>query len=102
MNTNNEILPFVNAFIPSAQKWILHWLWTNAYPELLESDALKLTKMILVDQNKNNWIAVISNVWPNNTIYGDALARLCKRYHIDRNILNTLVSHLHTVADTEF
>ena len=26
MNTNNEILPFVNVFIPSAQKCVFHWL----------------------------------------------------------------------------
>ena len=44
MNTNNEILPFVSAFTPSAQKWVFRRLWTDAYPELLDSDALKPTK----------------------------------------------------------
>ena len=76
MNTNNEILPFVNAFIPSAQKWGFHWLWTNAYPKLLDSDAFKLTKMSLVDQNKNNGITLTSNLWPTNARYGTALAPL--------------------------
>ena len=72
MNTNNELLPFVRAFIPSAQKWVFHWLWTNGYPEFLDSDALKLTKRSLVDQNKNNWIALTSNLWLKNARYGTA------------------------------
>ena len=74
MNKSNEILPLVNAFIPSAQKWVFHWLWTGTCPELLDSDALKLIHMILVDQNKNNWIALTSNLWPKNARYGTALA----------------------------
>ena len=52
MNTHNEIVLFVNAFIPSAQKWLFYWLWTDAPAQLLDGDALKSTKMILVDQNK--------------------------------------------------
>ena len=54
MNTNKEILLFMNAFIPSAQKLVCYFLWTGTYPQLLDSDSLRLTKLILVDQNKNN------------------------------------------------
>ena len=77
-------------------------MWTNAYPELLDSDALKLTKMILVDQNENNWIALTSNLWPKNARYGTALARLFNWHKIDRILVIKLVSRLHTAADIKF
>ena len=101
-NTNNEILPSVNSFIPSAQNWVFHWLWTGAYPQLLDSDALKLRKVILVHQNENNWITLTSNLWLKNTRYCTSLPRLCTWHKRDRNCVTELVSHLHTAADTAF
>ena len=92
----------MNAFTPSAHREIFHWLWTDAYPELLDSNALKLTKMILVDQNENNWIALTSHLSPKNTIYGTALARLCNWDTPDRNLLKNIVSCLHPAADIAF
>ena len=71
-------------------------------PMLTDSDALKLTKMILVDQNKINWIVLTSNVWPNNARYDIALARLCNWHKIDRNRVNKCVSCLQTAADIVF
>jgi hypothetical protein len=102
MNTNNEILLFVNAFMPSAQTWVFYWLWTDTCPYLLDSDALKLTKMIFVDKNENNWIALTSNLLPNNKQHGNALVRLFHWHTNNRNLVNTLVALLLTPADTAF
>ena len=102
MNMNNNILPFANSFIPSQQKWVFYWLWTEAYPALLDSDALKKTALILVDQNENNWRALVSNLFPKGTIYGNALARLCNWHKIDRNLVTKLISMLRTQADEDF
>lgn len=59
---DNKLLPFVEAFIPSRQKWVFNWLWTKAYPSLLDEDALAKTCIILVDQDELNYETIQSTI----------------------------------------
>ena len=102
MNTNNNVLPFVNSFIPSKQKWVFYWLWSEAYPTLLDSDALKKTKLILVDQDENNWLSMMAVLGPKGKKHGLAIARLCNWHKIDRNLVTKIISYLLSVSDNEF
>ena len=69
-NTNNNILPFVNSFLPSKQCWVFCWLWGDAYSLLLCKKALLGTTLILVDQDERNWLGMIGNLSPTKNIYG--------------------------------
>ena len=81
-NMNNNILPFVNSFLPSKQRWVFHWLWGDAYPFLLCKKALLRTTLILVDQDERNWLGMIGNLSPTKNIYGKAKARLCNWHKV--------------------
>ena len=79
---NNKIITFVDAFLPSKQRWVFNWLWQSAYPSLLDKQALAKTAIILVDQDEHNWQAMESNLFPRSNVYGKAVGRLCKWHKV--------------------
>ena len=81
---DNKLLPFVEAFIPSRQKWLFNWLWTKAYPSLLDEDALAKTCIILVDQDELNYETIQSTLL-TTTFYGEAVPRLCNWHKVRRS-----------------
>ena len=82
MTMDNKLLMFVEAFLPSKQKWVFNWLWKVAYPTLLDRPSLKKTAIILVDQDENNWTAMSVNLASNDAVYGEAVGRLCNWHKV--------------------
>ena len=82
MTMDNKLLMFVEAFLPSKQKWVFNWLWKVAFPTLLDRPSLKKTAIILVDQDENNWTAMSVNLASNDAVYGEAVGRLCNWHKV--------------------
>mmetsp|Transcript_33105 Transcript_33105/g.75589 ORF Transcript_33105/g.75589 Transcript_33105/m.75589 type:complete len:861 (+) Transcript_33105:270-2852(+) len=102
LSMNGNLLPFVEAFIPSRQKWVFNWLWTVAFPSLLDPEALKKTCIILVDQDERNW-EVIQSVLRTSDVYGCiAVARLCNWHKINRNFVVKVRVHKKSNEDRYF
>ena len=85
MSMDNKLLCFVEAFLPSKQKWVFNWLWKVAYPTLLDRPALKKTAIVLVDQDENNWTAMSVNLKSQDAVYGDGEGRLCNWHKVRMN-----------------
>ena len=77
MSMDHKLLCFVEAFLPSKQKWVFNWLWKVVFPSLLCRVALKKTAISLVDKDENNWTSMSVNLHPRFEVYGDPVGRLC-------------------------
>lgn len=85
LTLDHKLLCFVEAFLPSKQKWVFNWLWRDVYPVLLDKSSLKETQSIKLDQDEHNWLACTSNIDHEPYAYGDAVAGLCNWHKVNRN-----------------
>lgn len=81
-NARNKNLPFVDAFIPSMQRYVFSWLFSEALPFILDPLALKKTSMILTDQDVHMIEALNAVLRNNDKKYSTALHRLCKWHKV--------------------
>jgi hypothetical protein len=82
-SAENKNLPLFNAFLPSQQRWVFDWIMTDAIPSLFEPGALKLTELILSDQDPQLCDAIDKVIVSEDKIYGAAKRRGCK-WHVVR------------------
>ena len=81
-SADNKNLPYFNAFLPSQQKWVFDWIMSDAIPSLFNREALKLTTIILSDQDKNLCDAIDKAIISEDRIYGHAKRRGCKWHKV--------------------
>jgi hypothetical protein len=72
---NKNIPLFINAFLPSQQKWVFEWVMNDTLPSLLDPEALKLTDIILSDQDPQLCGSIDKVIISRHKLYGDALRR---------------------------
>ena len=77
--SDNKNIPHINAFLPSQQRWVFEWIFTDAIPTILDKNALSKTCMILTDQDNQLVGTLLFNLHLPGAvpIYGKALNRLC-------------------------
>ena len=85
MSMDNKLLCFVEAFLPSKQKWVFNWLWKVTFPTLLNHPALKNTSIVLVDQDEHSWTAMSVNLESQDAVYGYSEGRLCNWQKVRMN-----------------
>ena len=76
-SSDNKNIPLFNAFLPSQQKWVFEWVMTDALPSLLDPEALKLTDIILSDQDPQLCGSIDKVIISRDKLYGDAMRREC-------------------------
>ena len=47
-NANNNIIPFMKAFLPSQQQWVFQWLFEVAFPTLHKKEYIEKFKWLLL------------------------------------------------------
>ena len=81
--SNNNNVPLINGYIPSEQRWVFEWLMEDALPGLLDTDALKKTRIIVSDQDAQLVGTLLSHLGEGGSaIYGNACNRLCKWHKV--------------------
>ena len=76
-SSSNKNLPIINAFLPNEKQWIFDWFFNDAVPSCLSREALKHTKLILTDGDKDMY-AVIDQALQNvDKLFGNARRRTC-------------------------
>ena len=76
--SSNKNLPIIEAFLPSQQKWILDWFISDAVPSLLDRDALRSTKIIITDQDRELMGVIDTALKNKDGVYGGSMRRICK------------------------
>ena len=66
--SSNKNIPIVEALLPSQQKYIFDWFINDAVPTLLDRDALRNTKIIITDQDRE-LMGVIDSALKTRTVY---------------------------------
>lgn len=83
LTRNHKSIPFFECFLPSESRWVFHWVFNEALPELLPISILSRVRLILTDEDMNCYsqleVAFAGGVLPYAT------HRLCSWHKIDRN-----------------
>lgn len=58
ISSSNKNLPIVDALLPNQSKWIFNWFVNDALPSTLDNVALRKTKIILTDQDRELMSAI--------------------------------------------
>ena len=53
INSSKKNVPFFNAILPSQCRWVFHWIFNSAFPNLLPADCLKKVQLVITDEDQN-------------------------------------------------
>ena len=94
-NARNKNLPFIDAFLPSMQRYVFSWFFREAVPYLLDNEALLDTSLILTDQDIHMLEALYPIINAIDSKYGNAVHRLCKWHKVSLFAKNLKYAYVH-------
>ena len=53
INSSSKNIPFFNAILPSQCRWVFHWIFDTAIPNLFPSEYLKKIQLFITDEDPN-------------------------------------------------
>jgi hypothetical protein len=97
--SSNKNLPIIDALLPNQSKSIFDWFMTDAVPSLLDHQALRKTKIILTDQDREMMSAIDNCIKSRDKLLGDAVRRICKWHKVSYILIRNIRSIVSIVSN---